>query len=67
MVHSCEIQPYCQKFYKMASSTTESPKVNPEAESKEEDIKNDNSNEDENTSSRAFECNIYWSRILYSS
>ena len=42
----------------MASSTTESPKVNPEAESKEEDIKNDNSNEDENTSSRAFECNI---------
>merc|ERR1712066_630821 len=40
---------------KMASaSATESPKVNPEAESKEaEDVKNE-----EKTSSRAFECNI---------
>jgi len=47
----------------MASvSATESPKVNPEAESKEaEDVKNEektHNEDDENTSSRAFECNI---------
>merc|ERR1711992_11812 len=42
-----------------SASATESPKVNPEAESKEtEDVKNEEKTHDENTSSRAFECNI---------
>ena len=45
-----------------SASATESPKVNPEAESKEaEDVKNEektHNEDDENTSSRAFECNI---------